>query len=243
MRRRGFDRSLWDAAVFPEIERRCASQRIADHLRQLILTDALRSGSRLPSQREMAQHLGIGVPTLREALGVLVAEELIECRAGVGTFVTRTRPRRLTEMALRSATPDELAVAREVVERRAADRAARRVARDGNGVMRPRPLGDLVVDLQLEPAGNADRWVELDGRFHDALCRLGGGEALLGAHVGQRILDRLRPMRTSAAHRCVVDRLLLRLHYDLAEAVSRGAPSLAAAIAGRIVRREAAALR
>lgn len=219
------------------------AQRIADHLRQAIQTDALRPGDRLPGQREMAQHLGVGVPTLREAVAILVAEELVVCRAGIGTFVSRQRPRRLTDVALRSASPDELGVAREVIERRAAERAARRVARDGDGVMRPRPLFDAVVDMQYRHDGNAERWVQLDGEFHDQLCRLGGGETVLGAHVGERILDRLRPIRISAAHRCAADDRLLQLHFDLAEAVSRGSPAVAMAIAGRIVRQEAAALR
>lgn len=243
MRRRGFHRSFTDAAVFPLIERRCMAQRIADHLRQAILTDALRPDTRLPSQREMAEHLGVGLPTLREAIGILVAEELVVCRAGVGTFVTRSRRRRLTEVAVRTASQEELEVAREVIERRAAERAARRVAEDGRGVMRPRPLVNMVMDLKWRHEGSPDAWVAMDAEFHDALCRLGGSGTVLGAHVGERILDRLRPMRTAAAHRLVADDHLLELHFDLAEAVSSGRATLATAIAGRIVRREAAALR
>lgn len=243
MRRAGFHLSFKDAAVFPRLERRCAAQRIADHLRRAILTDALPPGDRLPGQREMAAHLGVGVPTLREAIGILVAEELIECRHGVGTFVTDRRPRRLTEVVLRKASAEELSVAREVVERRAADRAARRAGRDGHGVMRTLPLAYMVMDMQVRHQGDAGAWVDMDAEFHEAICRLGGDETLLGAQVGQRILDRLRPMRTAAAHRLAPDDHLLQLHFDLAEAVSSGRAALAAAIAGRIVRREAAAVR
>lgn len=243
MRRRRFHLSFRDAALFPHLERRTAAQRIADHLREAILTDALAAGERLPSQREMAAHLGVGVPTLREAIGILVAEELVDTRHGVGTFVTDRRPRRLTEVAVRRASPEELSVAREVIERRAADRAARRAERDGHGVMRPSPLAYMVMDMQVRHEGNAGTWVDLDSEFHDALCRLGGDQTLLGAQVGGRILDRLRPMRTAAAHRLAPDDHLMQLHFDLAEAVSSGRPVVAAAIAGRIVRREAAAVR
>lgn len=243
MRRRGYHKSFSDAALFPPMDRRCVAQRIADHLRQLILTEALPPDARLPGQREMAQHLGVGLPTLREAIGILVAEELVVCRQGRGTFVTHQRPRRLTEVAVRTASRDELEAAREVIERRAADRAARRVARDGDGVLRPRPLEFMVMELMTQHGGNPEAWVDLDADVHDALCRMGGDTVLLGAHVGERILHRLRPMRIAAAYRLVVDDHLMQLHLDLAEAVSSGRPTLATAIAGRIVRREAAALR
>ena len=238
-----YDRSFADAGLFPQLERRCMAQRIADILRDAILSEALRPEARMPGQREMAEHLGVSLPTLREAISVLVAEGLVECRQGIGTFVTRKRPRRLTEVAVRTASAEELEVAREVIERRAAHRAAARTVDDGDGVLRPRTLGDAALELHLFHLGNADRWLAKDAAFHDALCRMGGRGSVITAHVGGVILDRLRPMRRAATHRLASDSRLIQLHFDLAEAVSRGQPTLAAGIAAQIVRREAAALR
>lgn len=239
----GYQRSLADAALFPRLERLTIGQRIARLLRDAIMSDALRPEAKLPGQREMAEHLGVGVPTLREAIGILVAEGLVVCRPGLGTYVTRNRPRRLTEVALRTASAEDLGAAREVLERRAAARAATRVRQDGDGVLRPRTLGDVAVELQHRHMGDPDRWLALDAAFHDALCRMGGRGSALGAHVGQVILDRLRPMRSATAHRLVADDRLLRLHFDLAQAITGGKATLAAGIAGQIVQREAAALR
>jgi DNA-binding FadR family transcriptional regulator len=238
-----YERSLSDAALFPRLERQTMGQRIAALLRDTIMSEALRPEAKLPSQREMAEHLGVGVPTLREAIGILVSERLLVCRQGLGTFVTRERPRRLTEVALRTASAEDLGAAREVLERRAAARAATRVDRDGDGVLRPRTLGDVAVELQHRHMGDPDRWLALDAAFHDALCRMGGRGSVLGAHVGQVILDRLRPMRSASAHRLVADDRLLKLHFDLAQAITGKNATLAAGIAGRIVQREAAALR
>lgn len=238
-----YHRSLSDAALFPRLERQTMGQRIANLLRDAIMSEALTPDARLPGQREMAEHLGVGVPTLREAIGILVAEGLLVCRQGLGTYVTRQRPRRLTELALRRASAEDLGAAREVLERRAAARAASRVRQDGDGVLRPRTLGDVAVELRHRHMGDPDRWLALDATFHDALCRLGGSGSVLGAHVGQVILDRLRPMRSVSAHRLVADDRLMQLHFDLAVAISARKETLASAIAGQIVRREAAALR
>lgn len=228
--------------MFPPPRRATLGQRIADHLRLQVGKQAIPPGSKLPSQREMAQHLRIGLPTLREALGILVSEGLIECRPGVGTFATRRRPRPTLAAVLRTATAGDLETAREVVERRAAGEAARRADRDGRGVLRPPSLTDRALELHMRHGGSPDSWLELDAAFHQTLCGIGTGRSVAAAQVGASILDRLRPMRTVSAHRLVADDRLMQLHFDLAEAVHAGRPAIATAIAGRIVRTEAKAI-
>ena len=46
-----------------------------------------RPGDRLPTEKEMADHLGISRATLRVALGYLETRGHIVCRPGLGTFV------------------------------------------------------------------------------------------------------------------------------------------------------------
>jgi GntR family transcriptional regulator, transcriptional repressor for pyruvate dehydrogenase complex len=51
-----------------------------------------RPGSKLPSQNELVEQLGISRTGVREALQVMAALNLIEIRAGLGCFVKRVSP-------------------------------------------------------------------------------------------------------------------------------------------------------
>jgi GntR family transcriptional regulator len=64
-----------------------ASQSVKDQLRHAILSGVYPSGSRLPSEKELAEMLGISRSTLRECLRTLEEQGLIARRRGVGTFV------------------------------------------------------------------------------------------------------------------------------------------------------------
>ncbi|NMA99839.1 MAG: FadR family transcriptional regulator, partial [Phyllobacteriaceae bacterium] len=64
--------------------------QIADQIREQILNGAVEPGRQLPSERDLAQNLGVSRPTVREALIALEVAGLVEVRVGVGAFV---RPR------------------------------------------------------------------------------------------------------------------------------------------------------
>jgi GntR family transcriptional regulator len=62
------------------------SQRLHDNLRQII--SATQPGERLPSEPELAQHLGVSRATLREAMRTFETQGLLRRRQGSGTYVT-----------------------------------------------------------------------------------------------------------------------------------------------------------
>jgi GntR family transcriptional regulator len=68
-------------------------ERIAGDLRQRIRAGELAPGDRLPAEAAMSDEYRVSVPTVRQALGVLQAEGLVEKRHGQGNFVRK--PRRL----------------------------------------------------------------------------------------------------------------------------------------------------
>jgi len=69
------------------IKRSLLYESAVDQIRSLILADNYKPGDRLPSERELAEKLSIGRPSVREALRILGAMGLIEIRAGNGTYV------------------------------------------------------------------------------------------------------------------------------------------------------------
>ncbi|MCU0826268.1 MAG: FCD domain-containing protein [Tabrizicola sp.] len=63
------------------------SQSVVRQIEQLILRGILRPGERLPSERDMADKLGVSRPSLRDAIGELAERGLLISRAGSGVFV------------------------------------------------------------------------------------------------------------------------------------------------------------
>ena len=69
------------------IKRSRLYESAVDQIRSLILADNYNPGDRLPSERELAEQLSVGRPSVREALRILGAMGLIEIRVGNGTYV------------------------------------------------------------------------------------------------------------------------------------------------------------
>ena len=59
-------------------------QEIVEKLRQMIESDGLVSGDKIPSERELSERLNVGRSSIREALRALELLGLIETRRGEG---------------------------------------------------------------------------------------------------------------------------------------------------------------
>lgn len=88
---------------------------IAAIIRREISKGNYREHERLPASRQMADTYGVARNTLREALGQLEREGLIETRPGSGTYVTYQRGNTTVE-AVENANPLELIDARFALE-------------------------------------------------------------------------------------------------------------------------------
>ena len=82
-------------------------RRIAEELRGDMLRGVWPIGSKLPPERDLAKHLGVSRPSLREALIALEVASLIEVCAGSGIYV---RPIATRFMQLGSIGPSKLKV-------------------------------------------------------------------------------------------------------------------------------------
>lgn len=60
---------------------------IVKHLRSIIIEGNLKSGDKLPSERELSERLTVGRSSVREALRALELLGLIETKRGEGTFI------------------------------------------------------------------------------------------------------------------------------------------------------------
>src|SRR5574343_1753602 len=64
------------------------SDVVASTLERRILEGSLKSGDRLPPERELAAELGVSRPSLREAIQKLASKGMVTSRQGGGTYVT-----------------------------------------------------------------------------------------------------------------------------------------------------------
>jgi GntR family transcriptional regulator, transcriptional repressor for pyruvate dehydrogenase complex len=65
-----------------------AAEHIHGDLRDAILGGQFAKGSRLPTERQLAEGYGVSGPTVREAIRALTTARLIEVRHGSGAYVT-----------------------------------------------------------------------------------------------------------------------------------------------------------
>jgi DNA-binding FadR family transcriptional regulator len=209
---------------------RKAYEQVYDQLRELILSGELPRGARLPNEAALAGQFGVSRGTVREALRVLAAQNLVRTAkgAGGGSFVTlptvdhisdfmRANVELLSESE--DVTLEEFLEARQLLEPHAARLAAER--RSAEDIARMR---DTIVDHPLE-LDVQERFV-YNKEFHSAVLGACGNTLLciaaqpifsvLQTRFSRSMLERSFPVQVNDDHR------------DILEAIEAGDADLAA---------------
>ncbi|RIV38841.1 FadR family transcriptional regulator [Micromonospora radicis] len=195
-------------------------------LRQRILAGEWPVGSRIPTEPQLVEALGVGRNTVREAVRALAHAGVLECRQGSGTYVVSTDE--LAPVVARRLTDDRMT---EVIEvRRAFEvEAARLAARRRT----PEDLAALDDALDVREAawhgGRVDEFVAADAALHTAVVAAAHNTMLaeLYASIGTA-------MRSTVAQ-AMGDALTPERHVDharLVAAIRAGDAELAAREAG-----------
>ena len=64
-------------------------ERVAQQITQLIISSDLKSGDKLPNEFELGSLLNVGRGTIREAVKILAARNVLTIRRGKGTFISK----------------------------------------------------------------------------------------------------------------------------------------------------------
>ena len=72
---------------FQKIELDRVAVNVISQIEQLILRGIIRPGERLPSERDLAERMGVSRPSLREAISLLQDKGLLTTKANAGVFV------------------------------------------------------------------------------------------------------------------------------------------------------------
>jgi len=70
-----------------DLKRSHLYEQVAEQLQELVISESLAAGDRLPGERALAKRLGISRPVLREAIRVLEGRGLLKVKPGLGTYV------------------------------------------------------------------------------------------------------------------------------------------------------------
>ncbi|MDX1634007.1 MAG: FadR/GntR family transcriptional regulator [Marinobacter sp.] len=129
-------------------------------------------GDRLPVEAALAKTLGVSRNTVREAVRVLAHSGMLETRQGDGTYVRARRDSgEIFRRIRRTAIFDQLEV-RLMLETEAARLAAQRRSEQDLAAMTEALAG-------RGSAGDLDTKVDWDERFHQAVVRASGNQALM----------------------------------------------------------------
>jgi GntR family uxuAB operon transcriptional repressor len=145
---------------------------VADRIEELIRTEQILPGARLPSERELATRLHVSRASLREALIALELGGVVEVRGGSGVYVTVAKAAPTDVEA--GPGPFEVLAARRLIESEVCAIAAR-VATDS--------AIDAILNAVLEMERNHDIYSsneQADREFHLAIARATGNSALVG---------------------------------------------------------------
>ncbi len=204
--------------------------QVEQQIRDAILRGDFAQGERLPPETELAVQFGVSRPTVREALGALVAAGLIRKIPGVagGSFVNSVNTESLSAMLsesmetivrLGSLDLAELTAMRQVLEVPAAAQAAKRCSEHQLARLR------TIVERQKMTTIDDPQIVDFDRDFHITIARASGNR-LLAAFISA-IHETTRP----AQYLCVtpeVGRSTVKQHLAILAAIREGSAEDAA---------------
>jgi len=176
---------------FTPVEPEKISAAIVRQIELLILRGVLRPGERLPSERDLAERLGVSRPSLREAVADLQERGLLASRAGAGIYVADVLGSAFSEALLRLFSAHDEAVFDYVDFRRDLEGlAADRAARLGSGT----DLAVIAAIFDKMEAAHARRSgaeeARLDAQFHMAIIEASHNVVML--HMMRAMYDLLR---------------------------------------------------
>jgi GntR family transcriptional repressor for pyruvate dehydrogenase complex len=201
-----------------------ASQQIATQIRRYLEEQHLRPGDRIGTEQELADEFGVSRPTLREALRLLSASQLIRVgrgRAG-GIFVARTPSEGMSHnlsesialmLAAETITMDELLDARLSLEVPIAGRAA------ANATEEIAARLERSVEIAENHEPGSEPFNAADTEFHQILAEAAGNVLLRG--LTQWILEVLQPSLIVTISGAVDHEAILGQHRAILRAVRR----------------------
>lgn len=193
------------------VDRRRLYELVVERLRQHVLAEGLRTGSRLPPERELAERLGVSRASIRQAILALEVQGLVGVRHGGGTYLRQDALEfeSLDSLLARQRRLPAILEARDAVEPKLAELAAARRTEDDLRTL------EQALDEMAIAAARGDYGVEEDRRFHTAIVAAARSAILaefmtqIGPIIAESRRESLaqpgRPRRSLSQHRRILN--------------------------------------
>jgi len=143
------------------------ADRVSEQIRGRIEQGRIARGERLPSERDLADELGVSRTVLRESLRTLESLGYLEARVGQGRFVTDPRETFHSERLIDDWLRRNRSLLRDLVELRAAIESQALRGGTGDPVALAEELSAIVAAQERAIAeGRPDDAAQLDTEFH-----------------------------------------------------------------------------
>jgi GntR family transcriptional repressor for pyruvate dehydrogenase complex len=202
----------------------CVYTKVMSEIKSAIMHGLLKPGDKLPSERNLAEMLGVSRTSLREALKLLAAGGFVNIKHGQGVFITENDHESYLHkiFAESLATRDDLAglfEIRKVLETQSAAWVAERAA-DEQILRMARLISTTKEKIAASPQLGVSLLVEQDSRFHLLLAEATGNKVML--QVMGNLLDLLtevrgrsmavkgRQLKSLHEHELIVNALIIR---------------------------------
>lgn len=205
------------------IKREPVATEVARKLVEYLLSGAVEPGTRMPSERKLAEAFGVGRSAMREAIKALSLIGLVEVRQGDGTYLRKADSALLPDviewgLLLGERRTMDLVEARQEIEIILAGLAARRRTQQD--------IEDLTRLLgRMEQATTVTSFVDVDVQFHMRLAEAAGNLALRDIHASIQALLRTWISRVLSAPGSRMPSYLE--HVPILDAVVAGDPAAA----------------
>ncbi|MFC7304405.1 FadR/GntR family transcriptional regulator [Streptomyces monticola] len=186
-------------------------ERVLERVRAYAADAGLRTGDRLPAERELAQRLGVSRASVKQAMVILEVQGLVEARHGGGVYLRRdTLDAEPVEQLVRRRRllPDVLD-AREALETKLAELAAARRSDEDLAAL------ERALDTMRTEIAGGGHGVEGDRLFHAAVTAAARSALLaefmreISGQVTESRTESLRqpgrPERSLGQHRAILD--------------------------------------
>lgn len=174
---------------FQQIRPQKIYEKIAEQIKEMIISGKLQPGEKLPSVNELSEQFQVGRSAVREALSALQAMGLIELKQGEGTFVRHISPSDIlgTEYPsylLEYKQLESMLEVRKIIESSAGELAA--IRRDEQDLLNLQDaLAKMEENIEANSYGEEPDWL-----FHYAIVKATKNDLLI--YIIETISDSIK---------------------------------------------------
>lgn len=193
--------------------------QVIEQIKNKIKCGEIKKGDKLPSEREMAESIGVSRTSVREAIRALEVVGLVESRQGAGNYIKTNFDNSLFEplsvmFMLQESSVEEMYDLRETLELQCAKLCAKKIEDNELALL------NAIVD-RMYIAGSEEESLELDIKFHYLIAKASRNVLLINVlEVISQLMDEfIQKSRMQILHEGNTKESLLEIHENLLRAL------------------------